>query len=115
MNNYRDLSTTNVVAIPTEGLDKLEVLRIENTQSLKIIPSVYNFKNLQEAWLTHPFHCCAFIFPSRHDPENYAKLRKSIMMFQEHCQKRAKRSAAVPSSSRGSTTKRPMTTPPSPL
>lgn len=87
-------------SIPTEGLDKLEVLRIQGTHSLKIIPSVYHFKNLQEAWLTHSFHCCAFAFPSRHDPESYSKLQENLRRSQELCelrkqQTRTRRSATT--------------------
>lgn len=40
----RDLSKTSLEALPTEGLENLEILRIENTHTLKTIPSVYNFK-----------------------------------------------------------------------
>lgn len=92
-----------MVAIPTEGLDKLEVLRIQNTQSLKIIPSVFHFKNLQEAWLTHHFHCCAFIFPARHDPESFARLQKDLKRYQEQCDsekvsKRTRRRSAAATS-----------------
>lgn len=43
----RDLSGTSIESLPSTGLDKLEELRIQNTQSLKHIPSVYNFKVLQ--------------------------------------------------------------------
>lgn len=42
----RDLSGTSIESLPSTGLDKLEELRIQNTQSLKHIPSVYNFKVL---------------------------------------------------------------------
>lgn len=85
------------MAIPVEGLDKLEILRIQNTQSLKVIPSVFNFKGLKEAWLTHPFHCCAFIFPARHDPENFAKQREYVLRFQEQCNqhKRTRRDTSI--------------------
>lgn len=42
--NLRDLSGTSIESLPSVGLDKLEELRIQNTPSLKQIPSVYNFK-----------------------------------------------------------------------
>ncbi|XP_055681323.1 lutropin-choriogonadotropic hormone receptor isoform X2 [Lutzomyia longipalpis] len=81
-----DLSSTSLEAIPTDGLGGLEILRIQNTHSLKVIPSVYNFKSLREAWLTHHFHCCAFKFPSRHDPQNHAKRQKHLSLLQKKCQ-----------------------------
>jgi hypothetical protein len=40
----RDLSETSITHLPTGGLEGLDVLRIEDTQSLKVIPSVYSFK-----------------------------------------------------------------------
>ncbi|GAB0093315.1 lutropin-choriogonadotropic hormone receptor [Sergentomyia squamirostris] len=81
-----DLSSTSLEAIPTNGLGGLEILRIQNTHSLKVIPSVYKFKSLRKAWLTHPFHCCAFKFPSRHDPHTHAELQKDLSLKQKQCQ-----------------------------
>ncbi|KAG5668602.1 hypothetical protein PVAND_016538 [Polypedilum vanderplanki] len=63
-----DLSNTAIHSLSTKGLDTLEILRIQNTHTLKQIPSVYNFKSLEKAFLTHSFHCCAFKFPNLHDP-----------------------------------------------
>lgn len=40
----RDLSSTSLLAIPWEGLQSLEILRIQRTHSLKTIPSIYEFK-----------------------------------------------------------------------
>lgn len=40
----RDLSGTSIESLPSVGLDKLEELKIQHTESLKQIPSVYNFK-----------------------------------------------------------------------
>ncbi|CAH1730131.1 unnamed protein product [Chironomus riparius] len=80
-----DLSSTSIQLLPSIGLDKLEVLRIQNTQSLKQIPSVYMFKSLVKAWLTHSFHCCAFKFPQRHDPESFKRHRALIDNFKSEC------------------------------
>ncbi|XP_075146788.1 leucine-rich repeat-containing G protein-coupled receptor 1 [Haematobia irritans] len=80
-----DLSSTSLVRLPSAGLQDIEVLRIENTQTLKTIPSIYNFKNLQKAYLTHSFHCCAFKFPSRHDPRRHAERLKEIEKWQQQC------------------------------
>jgi hypothetical protein len=41
---FRDLSETAITHLPTGGLEGLDVLRIEDTESLKVIPSVYSFK-----------------------------------------------------------------------
>ncbi|XP_037924524.1 thyrotropin receptor isoform X2 [Hermetia illucens] len=80
-----DLSSTSLLAIPWEGLQSLEILRIQRTHSLKTIPSIYEFKNLQVAWLTHPFHCCAFKFPSRHDPVRHALRLKYLAEVKQTC------------------------------
>lgn len=40
----RDLSATAITLLPTEGLHEIEVLKVQNTESLKVFPSVYNFK-----------------------------------------------------------------------
>ncbi|XP_053672544.1 follicle-stimulating hormone receptor [Anopheles nili] len=80
-----DLSGTAIEDLPTEGLGELEVLRIQQTHSLKTIPSVYNFKNLRIAYLTHSFHCCAFKFPARHDPDAHERNLKKFYEVQQQC------------------------------
>uniref|UniRef100_A0AAG5CPZ5 G-protein coupled receptors family 1 profile domain-containing protein n=1 Tax=Anopheles atroparvus TaxID=41427 RepID=A0AAG5CPZ5_ANOAO len=80
-----DLSGTAIEELPTKGLAELEVLRIQNTHSLKTIPSVYNFKNLRNAYLTHSFHCCAFKFPARHDPDAHERNLKKFYEAQDSC------------------------------
>nr|CAD7261780.1 unnamed protein product [Timema shepardi] len=42
--NDLDLSQTAITYLPTGGLEDLDTLRIKETESLKIIPSVYSFK-----------------------------------------------------------------------
>lgn len=42
-------------------------------------------QNLRVAWLTHSFHCCAFQFPSRHDPQRHALRLKYLSELQENC------------------------------
>nr|CAD7399966.1 unnamed protein product [Timema cristinae] len=69
---HMDLSQTAITYLPTGGLEDLDTLRIKDTDSLKVIPSVYSFKHLKEAWLTYSFHCCAFKFPARHNPSRHA-------------------------------------------
>ncbi|XP_068220464.1 uncharacterized protein [Palaemon carinicauda] len=81
-----DLSETSITALPTAGLKELEVLRLENTPSLKVFPSVYSFKTIKEAHLTYPYHCCAFQFPDQHKKEQYVSHQKiQEKMEQGHC------------------------------
>ncbi|XP_074600271.1 leucine-rich repeat-containing G protein-coupled receptor 1 isoform X2 [Brevipalpus obovatus] len=67
-----DLSETSIKKLPTRGLEDLESIRIEDTTSLKVFPSVLNFKSLKKAQLTYSYHCCAFKFPATQDPVEYA-------------------------------------------
>ncbi|XP_015790702.1 leucine-rich repeat-containing G-protein coupled receptor 4-like isoform X2 [Tetranychus urticae] len=67
-----DLSETSITRLPTKGLEEVEVIKIVDTFTLKVFPSVFNFKNLKEAQLTYPYHCCAFKFPATHDPKEFA-------------------------------------------
>ncbi|XP_066977467.1 uncharacterized protein Lgr1 [Macrobrachium rosenbergii] len=80
-----DLSETSITALPTVGLKELEVLRLENTPTLKVFPSVYSFRTIKEAHLTYPYHCCAFQFPEQHKKEQYVIHQKLKEMEQEHC------------------------------
>ncbi|KAH8310852.1 hypothetical protein KR044_003241, partial [Drosophila immigrans] len=80
-----DLSSTSLVSLPSAGLQTVEVLYITNTHTLKTIPSIYNFQNLQRAHLTHSFHCCAFQFPSRHDPQRHAQRMQELEKWREQC------------------------------
>ncbi|KAF5297139.1 hypothetical protein FQA39_LY02719 [Lamprigera yunnana] len=73
-----DLSETSINHLPTAGIMEIEVLKVENTPTMKTIPSIYELKNLKEAYLTHPFHCCAFKYPAQHDPKGYAQYQETI-------------------------------------
>lgn len=42
-------------------------------------------QNLRVAWLTHPFHCCAFKFPSRHDPQRYHQRQQYLAQLKRTC------------------------------
>jgi hypothetical protein len=53
--------------------------------NMQLFVNVYVFQNLQEAHLTHSFHCCAFIFPSRHDPARHAEQLRKISDQQMEC------------------------------
>lgn len=37
------------------------------------------------AWLTHPFHCCAFKFPQRHDPQSHSRHLRLIEELKNEC------------------------------
>ncbi|XP_030376013.1 lutropin-choriogonadotropic hormone receptor [Scaptodrosophila lebanonensis] len=80
-----DLSSTSLVSLPSAGLQTIEALYIEKTHTLKTIPSIYNFQNLQRAYLTHSFHCCAFEFPSRHDPQRHAQRMQEVEKWRTQC------------------------------
>ncbi|KAH8359768.1 hypothetical protein KR093_008711, partial [Drosophila rubida] len=80
-----DLSSTSLVNLPSAGLETVEVLYITNTHTLKTIPSIYNLQSLQRAHLTHSFHCCAFQFPSRHDPQRHAQRMQELEKWREQC------------------------------
>ncbi|GBM22693.1 Lutropin-choriogonadotropic hormone receptor [Araneus ventricosus] len=78
-----DLSETSISSLPTKGLEELEVLKLTEVYPLKVFPSVYHFKYIKEAYLTYPYHCCAFKFPATHDPEEFSK----YTAFKENVQK----------------------------
>ncbi|KAJ8924188.1 hypothetical protein NQ315_006979 [Exocentrus adspersus] len=80
-----DLSYTAITFLPTEGLREIDILRLQNTKSLKVFPSVFNFQYIKEAWLTYPYHCCAFKFPRTHNPREYDKHARWVQKQQEAC------------------------------
>lgn len=41
------------------------------------------FQYLRVAWLTYPYHCCAFQFPATHHPEEFAKHEVSIRICED--------------------------------
>lgn len=68
-------------------------LRIFSSLCLSLSLLLHNFvtyvffreQNLRYAWLTHPFHCCAFKFPERHDPQRYAQREKYLAELHKKC------------------------------
>ncbi|XP_034831806.1 lutropin-choriogonadotropic hormone receptor isoform X1 [Maniola hyperantus] len=84
-----DLSNTAVTYLPTKGLENLETLKIEKTPSLKYIPSIYDFRYLREAYLTHHFHCCAFQFPERHNPAKHKLYETQLAIMKQRCNQNA--------------------------
>ncbi|CAG9860688.1 unnamed protein product [Phyllotreta striolata] len=73
-----DLSQTAIESLPTDGLKDLEILKIEETTSMKTVPSIYDLGNLKTAKLTHSFHCCAFQYPAQHNPERHAQFEENM-------------------------------------
>lgn len=44
---------------------------------------LFRSQNLERAYLTHPFHCCAFKFPEQHDPKKHREYLKNLEKFHE--------------------------------
>lgn len=42
--HFSDLSQTSIESLPVEGLENIEMLKIEDTTTMKTIPSIYEFK-----------------------------------------------------------------------
>ncbi|XP_065339426.1 lutropin-choriogonadotropic hormone receptor-like isoform X2 [Cloeon dipterum] len=78
-----DLSETSISQLPSKGLKEIEILRLENTWQLKEIPSIYNFEYLKAAFLNYAYHCCAFQFPAKHDPQEFEKHQRFVQMIQD--------------------------------
>lgn len=80
------MSRTSITSLPTDGLQDVVVLRLQQTYSLHTFPSIYNFKYIKKALLTYPYHCCSFRFPAKHDPSEYAKFQRIKEDIQKkHC------------------------------
>ncbi|KAI6222875.1 Follicle-stimulating hormone receptor [Aphelenchoides fujianensis] len=60
-----DLSGSRLTELPTVGLKQLEALRLKRVPSLKKLPSVLAFNNLNKAEFTYPYHCCFFKYATR--------------------------------------------------
>ncbi|CAH1175795.1 unnamed protein product [Phaedon cochleariae] len=85
---YIDLSGTAITFLPVEGLRDIDTLKLQNTKSLKMFPSVFNFQLLKEAWLTYPYHCCAFKYPRTHNPGEFEKHARFVQELQAACNNR---------------------------
>ncbi|KAF4016293.1 hypothetical protein G4228_007801 [Cervus hanglu yarkandensis] len=55
-----DISSTKLQALPSYGLESIQMLIATSSYSLKKLPSREKFTNLLDATLTYPSHCCAF-------------------------------------------------------
>uniref|UniRef100_A0A8R1E663 Uncharacterized protein n=1 Tax=Caenorhabditis japonica TaxID=281687 RepID=A0A8R1E663_CAEJA len=55
-----DLSHTSISTLPINGLKKLKTLVLTNVPTLKSLPSVLSFTDLETAHFTYPHHCCLF-------------------------------------------------------
>uniref|UniRef100_A0A8C5HHZ3 Thyrotropin receptor n=1 Tax=Gouania willdenowi TaxID=441366 RepID=A0A8C5HHZ3_GOUWI len=70
---YLDVSQTAITSLPTTGLDDLRKLQAHNVFALKKLPPIMTFKDLTDANLTYPSHCCAF--KDFKKQQSYLKLR----------------------------------------
>lgn len=76
-----DLSSTSITQLPMVGMNQLRSLFIRDTYTLKWIPSIYVFPQLELAHLTYSYHCCSFRYPKTHDPtayEQHLRLQEEI-------------------------------------
>ncbi|XP_015328906.1 lutropin-choriogonadotropic hormone receptor isoform X4 [Bos taurus] len=83
-----DISSTQLQALPTYGLESIQTLIATSSYSLKKLPSREKFTNLLDATLTYPSHCCAF----RNLPTNEQNFSFSIFKnFSKQCESTARR------------------------
>ncbi|RZF36368.1 hypothetical protein LSTR_LSTR002964, partial [Laodelphax striatellus] len=94
---HLDLSETAISYVPTRGLQSLEVLKVEDTPTLKVFPSIYSFNAIKQAWLTYSYHCCAFRFPAKHDPLQHTKHKEFVEMMERYCSKESGRAQPLSS------------------
>ncbi|XP_031806319.1 lutropin-choriogonadotropic hormone receptor isoform X4 [Sarcophilus harrisii] len=77
--NVLDISSTKLEALPSYGLESIQVLIATSSYSLKKLPPREKFVNLLEATLTYPSHCCAFInLPTKNYSAIFAESELSI-------------------------------------
>uniref|UniRef100_A0A5F8GY51 Lutropin-choriogonadotropic hormone receptor n=1 Tax=Monodelphis domestica TaxID=13616 RepID=A0A5F8GY51_MONDO len=77
--NVLDISSTKLEALPSYGLESIQVLIATSSYSLKKLPPREKFVNLLEATLTYPSHCCAFInLPTKDYSAIFAESELSI-------------------------------------
>ncbi|CAB3397397.1 unnamed protein product [Caenorhabditis bovis] len=55
-----DLSRTSITVLPINGLKNLKTLKLTEVPTLRRLPSVLSFTNLETAHFTYPHHCCLF-------------------------------------------------------
>ncbi|XP_060770200.1 thyrotropin receptor [Neoarius graeffei] len=55
-----DISDSGVTSLPARGLESLRELSARNVWALKKLPPIKTFRNLIDADMTYPSHCCAF-------------------------------------------------------
>uniref|UniRef100_A0A0N5D9G3 G_PROTEIN_RECEP_F1_2 domain-containing protein n=1 Tax=Thelazia callipaeda TaxID=103827 RepID=A0A0N5D9G3_THECL len=60
-----DLSRTGISELPTNGLSRLESLKLEDIEELKKLPPILAFTSLKKVEFTYPYHCCLFKYASK--------------------------------------------------
>lgn len=58
--HHLDLSNTKIQKLPVKGLKNVKRLTLKNVLTLKKLPPVLAFINLNKAEFTYPYHCCFF-------------------------------------------------------
>lgn len=84
-----DLSHTSISTLPINGLKKLKTLVLNNVPTLKRLPSVLSFTELETAHFTYPHHCCLFKYVddvTMNDNGKYQRNAKEI--HKRICEKR---------------------------
>jgi hypothetical protein len=64
-------------------MDEHKANNVYKTAVQFIVSSLFVFQYLRVAWLTYPYHCCAFQFPATHHPEEFAKHEVSSRRTEE--------------------------------
>ncbi|CAI2353125.1 unnamed protein product [Caenorhabditis sp. 36 PRJEB53466] len=90
-----DLSHTSISTLPINGLKNLKTLVLTNVPTLKRLPSVLAFTDLETAHFTYPHHCCLFKYVddvTLNDNGKYQRNAKEI--HKRICEKREQQKAA---------------------
>ncbi|ULT90995.1 hypothetical protein L3Y34_008942 [Caenorhabditis briggsae] len=90
-----DLSHTAISTLPINGLKKLKTLVLNNVPTLKSLPSILSFTDLETAHFTYPHHCCLFKYVddvTMNDNGKYQRNAKEI--HKRICEKREQQELA---------------------
>ncbi|CAA98249.2 G-protein coupled receptors family 1 profile domain-containing protein [Caenorhabditis elegans] len=90
-----DLSHTSIDTLPINGLKKLKTLILNDVPTLKSLPSVLSFTDLETAHFTYPHHCCLFKYVddvTMNDNGKYQRNAKEI--HKRICDKREQQKVA---------------------
>ncbi|XP_048258817.1 thyrotropin receptor-like [Haliotis rufescens] len=97
-----NLSKTSITNLPTEGLENIEEINVEDTPTLKTFPPVLTFSSMKVARLYYAHHCCAFQHPEKQDPELWRRVKEFQEKLKKECSMTPSSTPAWPSSSSSS-------------